>query len=109
MPPRPMRVLTIILLLAAAFPPPQVGTMLIAETSRDRPAEAGKLPQARGRNRISAPAHPDACRAVSPLGSGGDRPTPPRRSLPHRGESPPILARVTSPPLLRSAALRLRC
>ncbi len=106
---RPLRLLTILVLLAAAFPPPRVLNLWIAETSRPDSTDAKKTPQARGRNRIGAPAHPEARPALAPIASGEGRQPRPSPTFPPRRSSP---SKPTAPaPRPRSfpAVLRLRC
>ncbi len=110
--PRPSVFLTILLLLAAASPPPRMAATL-ADAGTHREADGGRVPQARGRNRVPSPPGPDLARVEGRLGSGADgrrvRPTasPGRRTDPGHDAHP--LRPITSPHAHRASVIRLRC
>ncbi len=108
---RPWRALTILLLLAAAFPPPRVVNLWIADAPGHDSHEAKKTVQARGRNRVGSPIQLDSCRALAPLAGGKRRPPRPAGPVARRHEPTSRPFRHASPPPALSfpANLRLRC
>ena len=103
------RALTIVLLVASAFPPPRVANFLIAETFQHDSAEARKTIHARGRNRIGSPFRLDSHRALACLPSG-DRATP--RPIQHFSRLQ-VASNTLRRPISRfipiRASLHLRC
>ena len=63
--------LTIFLLFAAGFPPPQMSTILILDSSAHE-LSGVKVPQVRGRNRVPSPPCSDPNGLEASFGSGND-------------------------------------
>ena len=103
------RALTIVLLVASAFPPPRVANFLIANVLRQDAAEAKKPTQARGRNRIGSPARLDCHRALACLSGADWKPPRPPRAFSRLEDAPDTIHRPTPPALSLRPALRLRC
>jgi hypothetical protein len=109
MPFRPLRALTVLLMLTAAFPPPAVVNLWIADAPLHDSSDAKKEVQARGRNRIGSPFHLDSCQALAPIDGGKKRPDRPSWFLPHQDEPTPRLLGLTSASPTLPTTLRLRC
>jgi hypothetical protein len=99
--------LVIVLLLAAALPPPRVTNALIAAKQSPDSAPSKKPYQSRARNRIGFPILVDACRTTAAIASGEPKA---RRSwsLSRRPEVL-IVTRHPSPFLTLPGVFRLRC
>ena len=103
------RALTIVLLLASAFPPPRVANFLIANVLRQESVEARKPIQARGRNRIGAPVRVDSRQVLACLSSADRMPLRTPQYLSHRLVSSARVHLPASPFLSTRENLRLRC
>ena len=71
------RILTLLLVFAAACPPPKVTNVLISVSAGHDAGPGKKTVHSRARNRISSPIHAESCPNLACLGSG---PKPSRRS-----------------------------
>ena len=104
---RSWRILTIVLLLASAAPPPRVTNALIAATDHQKQDSTGKSVQSRARNRIGSTLQIAACLHVSGLSRGALRPRPSTRSIAWKPDRL-IAIRPTRFPI-PLAPFRLRC
>ena len=104
--------LTLVLLLASAAPPPSMAVRLLSAVGASPPIHARDMPQARGRNRLSIPPGAEArvveARRVS--GSDGES-LPPAGSITDPGHHVPTSARpdIHLGATLPVSALKLRC
>lgn len=110
---RSSHVLTILLLLAAACPPPRVSAFLLHSGPHRDAMHGAKPPRVRGRNRVPSPPRLDVAAVEGRLGSGDNRRRAPDpdafRERPDAGRDAHSLRSTTSLAIALPAAFRLRC
>ncbi|WP_435008280.1 hypothetical protein P12x_005538 [Tundrisphaera lichenicola] len=106
---QPWRALSLLLLISAALPPPEMAGLLIQDAARHEPAPAKNTTHARGRHRVVSSFRADSCQVSARFSLGERAKARPSRLLPRWLDS---IARVTSPTPCSPAAwtrLHLRC